>query len=215
MPQAESGLRTIVAIPAWNEAPRIANVVSACVNAQLGPVWVVDDGSSDGTGEVARGAGAEVLELRSNLGKGGAIASLLQHVDCDVVVLIDADLVGLTPSHVRLLADPVLRGHAPHARGLFRDGRWSTTAAQQIAPQLSGQRAIRKEILAGTRNLAESRFGVETQIERQLKAAKVESVDVYFDGVSQVVKEAKRGLIPGVWARIVMYADIIAAQLKR
>jgi len=49
-------------VPAYNEAPRIAAVVAGLVGQGL-PVLVVDDGSTDGTGEVARGACAEVLRL--------------------------------------------------------------------------------------------------------------------------------------------------------
>jgi len=59
-------------VPAYNEAPRIAAVVAGLVGQGL-PVLVVDDGSTDGTGEVARGACAEVLRLEPNRGKGAAL----------------------------------------------------------------------------------------------------------------------------------------------
>ena len=59
-------------VPAHNEAPRVRAVVEALI-AQGLPVLVVDDGSSDGTGDRARDAGARVLRLDPNRGKGGAL----------------------------------------------------------------------------------------------------------------------------------------------
>jgi glycosyltransferase involved in cell wall biosynthesis len=59
-------------IPAHNEASRIAAVVSAVVAHGL-PVLVVDDGSTDETAGEARAAGAQVLVLQPNRGKGAAL----------------------------------------------------------------------------------------------------------------------------------------------
>lgn len=59
-------------MPAHNEAPRVGAVVEGLI-AQGLPVLVVDDGSSDGTGDRAREAGARVLRLEPNRGKGGAL----------------------------------------------------------------------------------------------------------------------------------------------
>jgi len=65
-----SGVLAIV--PAHNEEPRIAAVVKALV-AQGLPVVVVDDGSTDDTEAAARAAGARVLSLTPNRGKGAAL----------------------------------------------------------------------------------------------------------------------------------------------
>ena len=59
-------------VPAHNEAGRIGAVVQA-VAAQGLPVLVVDDGSSDATGAEAAAAGARVLRLEPNRGKGAAL----------------------------------------------------------------------------------------------------------------------------------------------
>ena len=87
--------------------PRPACVLIACRNgeAEIGtavrqavtqaPVFVVSDGSTDATAAVARAAGAEVLELTSNIGKPAAIARALQHFqivgDFATVAVIDDD----------------------------------------------------------------------------------------------------------------------------
>jgi glycosyltransferase involved in cell wall biosynthesis len=58
-------------IPAYNEAQRIGQVVSAARNFL--PVLVIDDGSSDRTAQTAEKAGAQVLSQSSNQGKGAAL----------------------------------------------------------------------------------------------------------------------------------------------
>jgi len=65
-------------IPAYNEADHLGAVVGSALR-HVGTVLVVDDGSGDGTDEVARRAGAEVARHAVRRGKGAAIRTGL---DC-------------------------------------------------------------------------------------------------------------------------------------
>jgi glycosyltransferase involved in cell wall biosynthesis len=80
-------------IPAYRAARTVASVVRGALR-QLPTVWVVDDGSSDGTAEAASGAGARVLRFPANRGKGAALragfAELLR-ANVAAVVTLDAD----------------------------------------------------------------------------------------------------------------------------
>ncbi len=70
---SDAGQGSVLAIvPAHNEAGRIGAVVAAIAVQGL-PLLVVDDGSSDGTGAEAAAAGAQVLRLEPNRGKGAAL----------------------------------------------------------------------------------------------------------------------------------------------
>jgi glycosyltransferase involved in cell wall biosynthesis len=81
-----------VLVAAYNEAPVIGDVVRAALRAvPSGEVLVVDDGSTDATGQVAADAGARVLRLTVNGGKGAAVRRGLSEVRGEVVVLIDGD----------------------------------------------------------------------------------------------------------------------------
>jgi glycosyltransferase involved in cell wall biosynthesis len=81
-----------VLVAAYNEAPVIATVVSAARRAlPAAEVLVVDDGSTDGTDRAAADAGARVLRLGANGGKGAAIRRGLPELRGDVIVLIDGD----------------------------------------------------------------------------------------------------------------------------
>jgi glycosyltransferase involved in cell wall biosynthesis len=208
---APAGARCAILIPAHDEAARVASVVTAARAAGRGQVLVVDDGSRDGTCGAARAAGAEVLALDANRGKGGALLAGATRLDAEVVVLLDADLLGLRPEHVRDLADPVLAGEADMTRGVFAGARWATTTAQRLAPQLGGQRALRRRDLLALPDLGDSRYGVEILLAEAARRHGWTTRDVALQGVSQVMKEEKRGWLHGIAARAGMYRDIVAA----
>ncbi len=88
----DRGSAVLALIPAWNEAERIGPIVRGA-RAYL-PVLVVDDGSTDGTAEVARAAGATVVRHPENRGKGAALktgfAWALEH-GYEAVLTLDAD----------------------------------------------------------------------------------------------------------------------------
>jgi len=105
-------MRAAALIPAFNEASSIAQVVRGLQHS-LSQVFVVDDGSSDGTAEKAREAGATVIELANNTGKGSAIRAGLERVLKDEfthIVLLDGDMQHLPQEASRLLDAARLTG---------------------------------------------------------------------------------------------------------
>ena len=87
--------RYIAVVPAYNEAETVGSVVNSIrVHAPRFDVLVIDDGSTDGTGDVARALGARVVRPPFNLGIGGAMQCgfvfAAEH-DYDYVVQVDAD----------------------------------------------------------------------------------------------------------------------------
>lgn len=67
-----SNLKALVIVPAYNESENIRKVVASLVKAGYDYV-VVNDGSSDNTAEICRSEGFNFLDLKENLGIGGAI----------------------------------------------------------------------------------------------------------------------------------------------
>ncbi len=197
-----------VLIPALNEESTIGKVVSAARHAGF-PVVVVDDGSSDDTATVAAAAGASVVRLERNLGKGGAYAAGLKLVTTPYLILLDADLVGLKPEHLQTLLEPVVAGEADMTVGVFQGGRLLSDVGNRLTPQLSGQRALRTELLRALPGLESARYDVELKLTRWARQENWRVKYVPLKGLGQRLKEEKRGLIAGMAHRLKMYLQIL------
>jgi len=157
-----SFLNACVLIPAYNEAQNIGNTVRGVRKLPITDILVVDDGSKDGTAAFAEEAGARVLRLPRNLGKGAAIQAGLREVTSEAVLLLDADL-GESARHAAPLLFSVLNGESDMAVAVFsrrqrRGGglglavglaRWGIffLTGQRLKAPLSGQRAILSDTL--------------------------------------------------------------------
>lgn len=197
-----------VLICAYNEAPRVGAVVEAARGAALGPVVVVDDGSSDETAAAAERFGARVVRHDVNRGKGAALATGLEQVASPLTVLVDADLTGLTSNHIQQLVEPLDANIPLASRGVLIGGRWATSVAQTLAPNLSGQRGFRTDDLRALGPFTESGYGVEVLIERGLKQLGIQQTQVRLRGVGQVMKEEKASFAGGARTRLQMYVEI-------
>lgn len=206
-------MKVAAVIPAYNEEGNIARVLRVLVPMEaVDEIIVVSDGSTDRTAEVARRyRRVRVVELERNVGKGGAMMAGARATDAEVLLFLDADLVGLRRHHVLAMLDPVLRGQADMALGVFDEGRLATDLAQKLAPQLSGQRAVRRRLLEGVPGLEASGFGVEVALSRYADKSGARVVRVPLRNVAQVMKEEKSGLWKGLRARARMYWEIIKA----
>ena len=136
-------------------------------------------------------------------------------VDADILVFLDADLIGLTVEHVEALLTPVLHDGKVMALGVFRGGNFWTTLAQILAPNISGQRAIRREVFLSVPCLADARYGVELAITSHVLGEGLPMTDVVLNDVSHPTKERKLGLWRGALARLRMYEQMMPYLLRR
>ena len=115
-----------VLIPAHNEADRIAATVRAASSIPgVSVCVVVDDASRDDTARIAEEAGAKVIRLEFNVGKGAALETGAARVaNADYILLLDGDL-GETAEQGQLLLHPLLEGTADMAIAGFQIGRAS------------------------------------------------------------------------------------------
>ena len=113
-PEEHGAARIVAIVPALDEAPSIVRVVRGlCAQrtVPLAEVVVVDNGSRDGTGELARQAGARVVrEERRGYGYA-CLAGVLAAEDADVLVLLDGDAAD-DPSDLPRIVAPILDGVA-------------------------------------------------------------------------------------------------------
>lgn len=107
-----------VVLPCLNEAPALPDLFARIPDGYT--VTVVDNGSTDGTAEVARAHGARVIEV-TRPGYGAAVHAGILAADAEdgVVCVMDAD-GSLDPAQLPLVADPVLQGKVRLAVGRRR-----------------------------------------------------------------------------------------------
>jgi len=196
------GKRVSVVIPAYNEEKRLPNVLEGIPDF-IDEVIVVDDGSGDGTYEVARAFSekdprVKAIRLERNCGKGCAMRRGVEEASGDVIVFIDADGQH-KPEDMRKLVEPIVLGEADMTIGSRRGDlskrplyrRLSNIITtrmirlkihQYVYDTQSGFRAYRREFLP---EIESDRYEVET--ETLIKAARMGArivevpVDVIYD----------------------------------
>ncbi|HEX8771608.1 MAG TPA: lipid II flippase MurJ, partial [Acidimicrobiales bacterium] len=221
------GASPVVAlVAAKNQAETVADtVVGIRQIAAVDRVLVVDDGSSDTTAAAALAAGASVLRLGDNVGKGGAVAAgVAATPEAGTYLLVDAD-VGETASGAAALLGPVLAGEADMtigvlppagARGGFGKVRDLAAAGirratgQRVKAPLSGQRAVRGSLLRHVQPA--DRFGLETAltIDALRSGARVEEIPIVMGhrewgrGARGIAHRAHQGadIVRALWPRL-------------
>lgn len=204
-------MKIAAVLPAYNEAGRVVDVLKAVLRApSIQEIIVVNDGSTDNTAEVVRAIpGVKLVDLPKNRGKGGAMMAGAAATKADVLLFLDADLIGLRPEHIEELVEPVRTRRYQMAVGRFRGGRKLTDWAQRLTPNISGQRAIRRDVFLQIPDLDTARYGVEMAITRYCHRWHVSTMIVWITGVTHPMKEEKLGLVRGALSRARMYTQIL------
>src|SRR5688572_24931880 len=117
-----------VIVPVLDESATISAVVQfANRSALVDEVIVVDDGSIDGTPELATAAGARVV-TSTMLGKGTSMEDGLRIARNEWLLYLDGDLQGLVPDLVERMAQPLVMGEADFVKAKFRRAGGRVTA---------------------------------------------------------------------------------------
>ncbi len=199
-------------IPALNEAQTIGSVVAALRGAhELSEIIVIDDGSTDDTAQAAAASGVRVIRLPQNIGKGAAMRLGTKQTKADVVIFIDADLVGIHKGHITALTKPFDQNRELGMVIGLRD-RYNgiTKILKHFFPffVLSGERAIQRDLfLSCSKDTAD--FGIEVRMNAYCATHHIPVEYVHLAGLDQIIKEKKYGLWLGFYARVRMICQIV------
>jgi glycosyltransferase involved in cell wall biosynthesis len=211
MMNTKQNLKIAIIIPAYNEETRVGKVVQVALDSGVANrVYVVDDGSTDNTAKEAAQAGAFVLRKERNEGKGAAIQYGIKNVEADVYLLLDADLYGLQPHHLKVLLEPLINDpQTGMVLGRLTKGRLATNLSHWFTPNITGQRAIRRDLAVKLPDLTSFGFAVELFLNDYCLQNGYKLVYVDLEGVSQFLKEEKIGVLKGFYFRLKMYRDML------
>ncbi len=197
-------------IPAYNEANTIGEVLDRIAALGLDvQMVVVDDGSTDGTAEIAEAKGALVIR-QANRGKGAAIRAAIPHADGEIAVIQDADME-YDPADVPELIEPIERGVADvvfgsrlaggrpqraylfwHLLGnrflsLLTNVLFNTT----LSDMETGYKAFRIDVLRSL-VLTENSFGIEPEITGQVCKLKLRIYELPISYYGRSYDEGKK-----------------------
>ena len=192
-----------VIIPVLNESPTVASVVEFAKSSPgVTEVIVIDDGSIDGTPELAQEAGARVV-TSTLLGKGASMEDGAWAASNEILVYLDGDLSKLRQDVVECMTAPILKGNVDFVKAKFSRsaGRVTMLTArpliQTFFPELAkfeqplgGIIAVRRPILRKLR--FETDYGVDIGLLIDVAAmgAKIEEVDIgHIEHDSQALEQ--------------------------
>jgi glycosyltransferase involved in cell wall biosynthesis len=189
-------------IPAFNEAAGIKNVLDAVTplyGKELKEIIVIDDGSTDGTKDIARAyEQIRCIVHEKNQGKSRAVLHGLEAATGDFILMIDADLIGLTADDIRSLLEPVLSGRADTSMS-YRKNAWPLFPFTSV-DFLTGERVfLRADVVPYFKDMEHTvSYGIEILLNRILLKKNRTVAIVKWPTVSNVFHYKKRGWIKGV-----------------
>jgi len=199
--------RLSIIVPVFNEAQTVRAVIDRLLTIDLPvprEILVVDDGSTDGTGEVLERAAAErgdvtVIRADRNGGKGSAIRRGLERATGSIVAIQDADLE-LDPQQLAVLVAPIVAGDTDVVYGSrFLDGHSRAPRITVVANKVLTSATnllygasltdmetcykIMRADVARSLKLTASRFDIEPQITARLlrRGHTIRELPVRFD----------------------------------
>jgi glycosyltransferase involved in cell wall biosynthesis len=208
-------VRVSFLVPAYNEAATIVEVLDRVSELDLDKqIVVVDDGSTDGTGELVErwreGRDSVVLVRKTNGGKGSAVRAAITHAEGDIAVIQDADLE-YDPADVPALIEPIQRGHADVVFGSRLSGGrpqraylfWHLVGNRflsfltnllyntTLSDMETGYKAFRMEVLRSL-DLRQDDFGIEPEITAKICKRKLRVYELPIAYYGRTYAEGKK-----------------------
>ncbi|OGH25128.1 MAG: hypothetical protein A3B47_03480 [Candidatus Levybacteria bacterium RIFCSPLOWO2_01_FULL_39_24] len=182
-----------IIVPAFNEHERMAGVLQIAVDSGLGEVICVNDASSDNTREIAQSIkGVKVVSYDKNHGKAYAVWRGVNEAKGDIVLFVDADLIGLSPALLASLVAPLRDGQYDAAVGI-RGEIWDKVFFRPV----NGDRAyFKKDVLPYLERFRDKGYGLELSLNYEYRNKRVKMVA--FEGVHQFFQFKKKSFTGAV-----------------
>jgi glycosyltransferase involved in cell wall biosynthesis len=207
--------RVATIVPVFNEEATLAAVLSTLRSIPcLEEILVVSDGSTDATVDIARAAGVKGIHIKTNQGKATAMAAGVAHTSAPVVLFVDGDILHLSTRDVESLVEPVVSGRAAMSIGGRHRGATLDAIYTRFGPRLSGIRCLRREVFEAIPERFLHGFCIETALNWACERLGGRAETLILHGLEHVVKEKKRGVLAGSYARVSMFTTVFLAYLQ-
>jgi glycosyltransferase involved in cell wall biosynthesis len=201
-----------IIIPAYNEAVRIAPVIRiAKQHKDVVEVLVIDDGSTDGTAEIAKDAGAIVFRQPQNRGKAEAMDVGVAQAQFEYILFLDADIYGVDLETLEQMIRPVLTQKCSMFVALRSRKIALLNTLIHYMPIIGGERCLTKTLWYQVPQKYRKGFQIEIALNYFAKQTpfKMKHELAHSKKMNHFSKETKRGFFRGFWARISMIGEIL------
>lgn len=206
----QPGISCIVC--AFNEADRIRNILDVIVgHPALNEVIVVNDGSTDATETLLCSyPGIRLISHTPNRGKTYALSRGVAEARYEHLMLLDADLAGVTAADIDALAGPVMRGESDVSISMRSNSLW--LYRQLGLDFVSGERVVPRRLLENAVGAMERlpRWGGEAFINELVIRDGMSIAVVKWPRVINIRKFKKAGMVRGTLAEIGMVWDAVS-----
>ena len=194
----ENKITAVVSV--YNEEKTVKDVVNNLINCSLvDELIVVNDGSTDSTSKVLNQIAAshpfQNIEFEKNRGKSYAMTTGVEHASGDIIVFVDADLIGFSCEHIKALTLPLISSQTNMVIGRRPAENPKMDITGPMDDWLGGERAVYKEdILPILGRMRETKFGVETLLNLYFKSktdTNKQTIIVNLEGLVHVRKYKK------------------------
>ncbi len=198
-------------VPAHNEESRVEKVLRTLLaHPLITEVIAVNDGSSDNTAQVLQSIpGIRCISYTPNKGKSHAVLEGIQAASHDIILMIDADLVGLTEEDITDLVTPVLTGASDISFSLRSN---SLQLYKMLGIDfVTGERCFNKNLIPDLQTLDTlPGYGLESFLNSLIIQQKKTITIVRWKHVMQSPKQSKVGAFKGVMDELHMVKQIIS-----
>jgi glycosyltransferase involved in cell wall biosynthesis len=194
----ENKITAVVSV--YNEEKTVKGVVDSLLNCSLvDELIVVNDGSTDNTSKVLNDINASYsfknITFEKNRGKSYAMTTGVEQATGDIIVFVDADLIGFKCEHIKALTLPLVTNQAKMVIGRRPAKNPKTDITGPMDDWLGGERAVyRKDILPILDKMRETKFGVETLLNLYFKSktgSNKQTIFVDLNGLVHIRKYKK------------------------
>ena len=213
-------MKVTAIVPAYNEERTIGNVLNALTSSnRINEIIVVNGASTDNTLKIIKkflsnkSPKLKIINLKNREGgKGMAVKIAAKHLKSDIVLLFDADLIGLRKEHIKQLLEPIANKQAAMVIGLRDKGNAISNMIMPYFPLTGGERAFASKVFQEIMKIPLIQgWGLEAVMNDYCRKKGLKVAKVKLNGMDHIGLQTKKF---GLMAFVKEIYDVISTKAK-